>query len=173
MAHRLQTDRRAEGKPRKHGWQPELPVQPIECGTHIIDLAPPVVDDVRTALDWLDREFRLPTVFAGFSFGAAVGLQTVCHDDRVVAAIGLGLPVQPVDGRTYDLSYLASYQKPKLFVSGSRDQFGPRGRLQPFFESLPEPKKLVMIESADHFFEGRLREMRDAIETWVGETGLG
>jgi len=43
MAHRLQTDRRAEGKPRKHGWQPELPVQPIECGTHIIDLAPPVV----------------------------------------------------------------------------------------------------------------------------------
>jgi alpha/beta superfamily hydrolase len=131
------------------------------------------VDDVRTALDWLDREFRLPTVFAGFSFGAAVGLQTVCHDDRVVAAIGLGLPVQPVDGRTYDLSYLTSYQKPKLFVSGSRDQFGPRGRLQPFFESLPEPKKLVMIESADHFFEGRLREMRDAIETWVRETGLG
>jgi len=30
-----------------------------------------------------------------------------------------------------------------------------------------------MIESADHFFEGRLREMRDAIETWVRETGLG
>ena len=26
-----------------------------------------------------------------------------------------------------------------------------------------------MIEGADHFFEGRLRELRDAIETWVRE----
>lgn len=130
------------------------------------------IEDVRTALDWLDREFRLPTVFAGFSFGAAVGLRAVCHDERVVAAVGLGLPVQPVEGRTYDLSCLSSYAKPKLFVSGSRDQFGPRTKVQAFVESLPEPKQLVIIESADHFFEGRLREMREAVEAWVRETGL-
>jgi len=36
-------------------------------------------------------------------------------------------------------------------------------------QSLPEPKKLVLIEGADHFFEGRLRELRDAIEAWVKE----
>jgi alpha/beta superfamily hydrolase len=29
---------------------------------------------------------------------------------------------------------------------------------------------LVIIDSADHFFEGRLREMRDAIEVWVKGT---
>ena len=34
------------------------------------------VDDVRSALDWLDKEFRLPMIFAGFSFGAAVGGNT-------------------------------------------------------------------------------------------------
>ena len=34
---------------------------------------------------------------------------------------------------------------------------------------LPDPKKLVLIESADHFFEGRLSEMRTAIEPWVKE----
>ena len=130
------------------------------------------IEDVRTALDWLDREFRLPIVFAGFSFGAAVGLQTVCHEERVVGAIGLGLPLQSVEGRTYDLSCLRSYRNPKLLISGSRDQFGPRAKLQTFLESLPEPKKLVIIESADHFFEGRLREMREAIEAWVRETGL-
>ena len=28
------------------------------------------VDDVRTALEWLDSEFHLPLIFAGFSFGA-------------------------------------------------------------------------------------------------------
>src|SRR5260370_14475836 len=32
------------------------------------------VDDVRTALDWLDHELHRPLLFAGFSFGAAVGL---------------------------------------------------------------------------------------------------
>src|SRR5881227_2305927 len=49
------------------------------------------VDDVHAALDWLDREFDLPIIFAGFSFGAAVGLQAACADSRVEAVIALGL----------------------------------------------------------------------------------
>lgn len=126
--------------------------------------------DVRAALDWLDREFRLPLIFAGFSFGAAVGLRAACPDDRVTAVIGLGVPVSPVEERTYDLECLRSCSKPKLFVSGSRDQFGPRAKLEQMVSSAAEPKKLVIIESADHFFEGRLKEMREAMESWVRET---
>jgi alpha/beta superfamily hydrolase len=38
------------------------------------------VDDVRVALDWLATESHLPLVFAGFSFGAAVGLRAACED---------------------------------------------------------------------------------------------
>ena len=124
-------------------------------------------DDVRAALDWLDREFHLPLIFAGFSFGAAVGLRVACPEDRVKAVIGLGVPIQPVDERVYDLDFLHSCNKPKLFVSGNRDQFGPRAKLEALVSSLPEPKKLVIIDSGDHFFEGRLREMREAIEEWV------
>jgi alpha/beta superfamily hydrolase len=127
------------------------------------------VDDVRSALDWLDREFQLPVIFAGFSFGAAVGLNAACADDRVKALIGLGTPVAPVDDRSYELAFLRSCDKPKLFVSGSRDQFGPRAKLEQLVNSLQEPKKLVIIESGDHFFEGRLREMREAIEAWIKE----
>jgi alpha/beta superfamily hydrolase len=41
--------------------------------------------------------------------------------------------------------------------------------LEALVRSLPEPKKLVVIEGADHFFEGRLRELREAIEAWVKE----
>jgi len=129
-------------------------------------------DDVRTALDWLDREFRLPLIFAGFSFGAAVGLSVACPDARVKAVIGLGVPVKPNDQRLYDLEFLQSCVKPKLFVSGSRDQFGPREKLEELVNRVPEPKKLVIIESADHFFEGRLREMRESIEKWITETVL-
>lgn len=127
-------------------------------------------EDVRTALDWLDREFHLPQIFTGFSFGAAIGLRAASPDDRVKALIGLGVPVQPVDDRSYDLAFLQTCHKPKLFVSGSRDQFAPRARLEALVNSLPQPKKLVIIDSADHFFEGRLREMREAVEAWIQET---
>jgi alpha/beta superfamily hydrolase len=127
------------------------------------------VDDVRTAFDWLDREFHLPLVFAGFSFGAAVGLRAACPDPRVAALVGLGTPISPVDDRSYDYDFLKTCSRPKLFVSGSRDQFAAKARLETLVASLPEPKKLVIIEAADHFFEGRLREMREAVETWARE----
>src|SRR5947208_12025605 len=74
------------------------------------------VDDVHAALDWLDREFHLPIILAGFSFGAAVGLRASCRDRRVYAVIALGLPVAPLDDRTYDFGFLHSCTKPKLFV---------------------------------------------------------
>ena len=128
------------------------------------------LDDVRVALDWLEHEYRQPIIFAGFSFGAAVGLRAACPDARVRALISLGTPVAAIDDRRYDFDFLAACNKPKLFVSGSRDQFGPKSQLQHLFASVPEPKKLVFIEAADHFFEGRLRELRETIELWVKET---
>jgi len=127
------------------------------------------VDDVRTALDWLDHEFHLPLLFAGFSFGAAVGLRTACPDPRVKAVIALGTPISPIDDRSYDYDFLKTCAKPKLFVSGSRDQFASKAKLEALVTPLPEPKKLVIIEAADHFFEGRLREMREAVEGWARE----
>ena len=131
------------------------------------------VDDVRAALDWLNKEFHLPLIFAGFSFGAAVGLQAACPDIRVKAAIALGIPVAAIDNRTYDLGFLRTCSKPKLFVSGARDQFGPQALLHQVVTSVPEPHKLVLIESADHFFEGRLRELRETIESWIREAVIG
>ena len=127
------------------------------------------IEDVRTALDWLEREFNLPIVFAGFSFGAAVGVRAVCGDGRVPLLIALGLPAVPVssdsgDARTYDFD---TCSKPKLFVSGARDQFAPPGSLEALVGTFAEPKKLVRIEAGDHFFEGRLKEMRSAVESWL------
>ena len=144
----------------------------LSQGEH--DYAVGEVDDVRTALDWLDSEFHLPLIFAGFSFGAAVGLRAACEDARVRATIGLGLPVAPVaaesqEPRVYTFEFLANCTKPKLFVSGARDRFGPKAQLEALVASLPEPKKLVTIEGGDHFFAGRLHELREVIETWLKE----
>jgi alpha/beta superfamily hydrolase len=128
------------------------------------------VDDVRAALDWIESEYTLPIIFAGFSFGAAVGVRAAYDDDRVRALIALGLPAVPVEGRIYDFEFLRACTKPKLFVSGSRDTFGPPGKLEALVDSFADPKKLVRIEAGDHFFAGRLREMRETIEMWLRET---
>jgi uncharacterized protein len=125
------------------------------------------VEDVRAALDWLEREFALPIICAGFSFGAAVGLRAAYSDDRVSALIALGLPAVPVEDRIYDFEFLRACTKPKLFVSGSRDQFAPPGKLEALVSTFADPKKLVRIEAGDHFFEGRLKEMRVVIEEWT------
>jgi uncharacterized protein len=130
------------------------------------------VEDVGAALDWLAAEYHLPLILAGFSFGAAVGLRAASQDARVQSLVGIGTPVAPVaageeEPRIYSFDFLQDCAKPKLFVSGARDRFGPREKLQALMASIPEPKKLVVIEGADHFFEGRLRELREAVESWV------
>ena len=127
------------------------------------------IDDVRAAIDWLEQEYKLPIICAGFSFGAAVGVRATFADPRVPLLIALGLPTVPVDNRSYDFEFLTACTKPKLFVSGSRDQYAPPGKLEALVNTFAEPKKLVRIEAGDHFFEGRLREMREAIETWLKE----
>lgn len=126
-------------------------------------------EDVRAALDWLDRRFHLPLVFAGFSFGASTGLRACCPDPRVRALIGLGTPVE-VDGRAYRYSFLADCPKPKLFISGDRDPYGPAALLEAVVARAQPPKKLVLMEDSGHFFEGKLVEVRRTIEQWVRET---
>jgi alpha/beta superfamily hydrolase len=130
------------------------------------------VEDVRAAMAWLEREYVLPIIFAGFSFGAAVGLRATYADTRVPALIALGLPAVPIENRIYDFEFLRTCTKPKLFVSGARDEFGPPGKLEALVDTFADPKKLVRIEAGDHFFEGRLREMRTTIEDWVRELML-
>lgn len=125
-------------------------------------------DDASAALDWLHAETRLPIIFCGFSFGAAAGLRAACkrNDDHVVGLISLGTPVS-VEGRSYNYDFLQNCTKPKLFVSGALDQYSPQEILREVVEQVPEPKELVLVEGADHFFEGHLPEMQTAIRAWT------
>ena len=124
------------------------------------------VDDVRAALDWLEAEFLLPIIFCGFSFGAATGLPAACSDRRVVGLISLGTPIA-VEDRGYTYPFLKDCAKPKLFISGSHDQYSSLKSLARVVELAPEPKELVVVEGADHFFEGHLPEMQAAIHQWI------
>jgi uncharacterized protein len=130
------------------------------------------VADTRVALDYLAERFALPILFAGFSFGAAVGLRAAAVDSRVEGLILLGAPVS-AESRAYSYEALENNPQPKLLVSGDRDQFATPAQLQEIFARAAEPKRLVMIPEADHFFAGHLDEMREAIKSWVGELALG
>lgn len=124
------------------------------------------VEDVRAALNWLDATYQLPMVFCGFSFGAATGLRAACPDLRVAGLISLGTPVS-AEGRIYNYRFLEHCKLPKLFISGSRDQFGPQENLKQLLAIAGGPKELVLVQGADHFFEGHLEEMQAAIYAWV------
>src|SRR5580704_10844784 len=122
-------------------------------------------DDVRAALDYLATEFpHMPILLAGFSFGSLVGLRVGCADRRVSDLIGLGIPVDHSD-----LTYLRDCAKTKLIIQGGSDRFGSRANVEALFATLPEPKRLVFVEGADHFFTGQLEKVRGAIDAWLDE----
>jgi len=121
--------------------------------------------DVQAALDFLATEFKgLRQLVAGFSFGSIVGLRVGCENEQVTTLIGLGLPVN-----RYGFPFLAGCAKPKLFVQGAQDQFGGIEKAREVVARVAEPKKLVEVADADHFFVGKLDQVDRAVQDWVGE----
>jgi len=122
-------------------------------------------DDVRAALGEMQRRFpRLPLVLGGFSFGASMALRVGCAD-QTRALFALGLPVAMLT----DLAFLEGCQPPRLFVQGERDQFGGGERMRELVSRLPQPRMLVIVPGADHFFGGHLDEMQEAVASWAAQ----
>lgn len=134
------------------------------------------LEDARAALDWLDANLHLPVLLAGFSFGSYIGMRAGCGDPRVRGLVGLGVP-HLAEGRNYSYEFLERCTQPKLFISGTEDQYGPRALMEPVLLRAAEPKKIVWIEGAEHFFQGtpnssgaKLSKMQDALRHWLTET---
>lgn len=123
------------------------------------------LEDVRAGLGYLKQNYRdLGVTLCGFSFGARVGLEVGISDERVGNLISIGTPVDK-----YDFSFLKACRKSILFVHGDRDEFGELAKLKEIVTKL-EPHtqvQLSVIKGADHFFEGRLDELKREIKEWV------
>ena len=116
------------------------------------------VDDVQAAVTYLLSRQSVATVaVAGYSFSAMVGLQAGAGDARVHRLIGVALPV----GRR-DASFLLTAHKPTLLISGDHDDISPLTTLLTLVARLPEPKHLVTIAGADHFFWGQEPQVAQA-----------
>ena len=129
-------------------------------------------EDVEAALTWLENEYKRPLVAVGFSFGAAMVLRACCGARKtkanVQALVALGLPTH-AEGRDYTYPFLSGCTLPKLFLSGDRDQFAPDTKLARVTASTAEPKRLVLLPCADHFFRDQLKPMQQALAGWLKE----
>lgn len=122
------------------------------------------MDDVKGAVSYLlSRASPQTVVVAGYSFGSIVGLRAGADDPRVHALIGVALPIA-----RRDASFLEGTTKPKLLVTGDRDDVSPAQQLTALFGKLQEPKQLVVVRGADHFFGGLERDVADAAVRFLG-----
>jgi uncharacterized protein len=123
--------------------------------------------DFTAALDYMAR--RRPTLHlwaAGFSFGSWIALETGAVDDRVTVLIGIA---PPVTREGYDFSNTRGSTKPKFFVQGEADEICPIQDMWKFYGALLEPKELVVIDGADHLFDGHTSEVGEALEDLLGD----
>ncbi len=120
-------------------------------------------EDVRAAINYMAGKYR-KLVVAGHSFGAWAGMKVGCKDKSVQMMIGIGTPVNFVD-----MVFLRDCLKPKIFIHGTLDTLIPVEKVEEFYSGLPEPKELVKIEGADHFFTGKLDELMEAMRGLIEE----
>ena len=128
------------------------------------DDGPGEQDDALAALGELERRMPgKPLVLGGFSFGSGVALRAGRDDSRVGALFALGYPAALFDAH----AHLDGGGKPRLFVQGEHDRFGPGETLRALIETLPGPREVVVVRGADHFFDGHLDTLQGAVADWA------
>jgi alpha/beta superfamily hydrolase len=108
----------------------------------------------------------------GYSFGASVGLRYVETDPRIRAIAALCLPLGSMTIGSMDEHFWSSYTRPKLFLAGDRDEICPLSELRPLLGRLPDPKKLIVLEGADHFLWRREEDVAKHIAGFLVEVSL-
>ena len=129
------------------------------------------IADFRAALDYMAAKYpNSPLWAAGFSFGAWVALETGAVDPRVDVLVGIAPPVATsVSGMNYTFPNTLASTKPKFFVQGEADDVCPIEGMWAFYGKLEEPKELVVIDAADHLFDGRTQEVGEALDELLAD----
>ena len=121
--------------------------------------------DFRAALDMMQQRYPdAPLWAAGMSFGSWIGLSTGADDPRVSLLLGIAMPVS-----TYDFAAIAASPKPKFFIHGEFDDVCPVKDVRAFYAKAAEPKELIVIDTSNHLFDGRVMEVAETIEDLLGD----
>jgi alpha/beta superfamily hydrolase len=86
------------------------------------------------------------------------------EDPRVALLLG----VAPVVDQ-YDYDIVKESEKPKFIIHGEEDEIVSVKHVRRFYSECREPKELVVIDAADHLFDGKTTEVGDAVEDLLGD----
>lgn len=118
-------------------------------------------EDVKAAISFINtvKEVDSDRIgLAGYSAGAGFALPVGFNDDRIKALAAVSPPVP-----MFDFDFLKECPKPKLLISGSRDDMIPAEQFLEFCHRLPEPKECQSIEGVDHFWWGYESRLADKV----------
>ena len=121
-------------------------------------------DDALAVIDWaMQRWPKARLWLAGFSFGGPVAIRAAVrrNADRLVT---VAPAIQKV---AVDASNLP--QIPWLLLQGDKDELVDAEEVQRWVNTLQRPPQLLLLPGVDHFFHGRLNELRDAVLSWARE----
>jgi alpha/beta superfamily hydrolase len=102
---------------------------------------------------------------AGYSFGGGVSVPVAFRDESVKA---LALVSPSLDDTDWNL--LKGYHRPKILICGREDAFFPYEMFEENFKSVPEPKKLLIVDRADHFWQGLEVEVATKLGGFLKDT---
>jgi len=117
------------------------------------------LDDARAALAWIRaRHPGVPAWCAGFSFGSWVASRVAAAEPAIER---LWLVAPPVHTQTFEEMRVATV--PKHVFQGTADDVCKPENIERVFPSWAEPKRLVWIEGASHFFDRKIAELGEAL----------
>tara|TARA_B110000459_G_C16432573_1_gene412496 strand:- start:163 stop:804 length:642 start_codon:yes stop_codon:yes gene_type:complete len=123
------------------------------------------LDDALAAISWMRaRDPGARLWLAGFSFGAAIAV-----DAAVDTAVDGLVSVAPAITR-YASGPLAQPECPWLIVQGDQDELVDVEKTVEWVNGLLPGPELLIISGAEHFFHGRLVELREAVAEFVVES---
>jgi len=116
------------------------------------------LDDVLRIADWARARWpSVPLWLGGFSFGAWMALRA-----QGLLEPQLLVTVAPPVGR-WSFDEVRAPRCPWLVVQGSRDELVDAEAVRRYAHELVPQVDFVEITDADHFFHGRLHELRDEV----------
>ncbi|HYM35358.1 MAG TPA: alpha/beta fold hydrolase [Steroidobacteraceae bacterium] len=130
-------------------------------------------DDALAMITWAEKRWPSAKLWlAGFSFGAAMALKASMRRASLGHPIARLITVAPA------LRWLTQLDDespgcPWLIVQGDQDDLVDAQAVRNWVASLKQPPQLEILPRTEHFFHGRLNDLRDAIKSWLQKNNKG
>jgi uncharacterized protein len=120
-------------------------------------------EDALAVIEWARQRWPgRPLWLAGFSFGAYVALRAATLA-KPAALVTVAPPV-----RRFPVGDVPDPACPWLIVQGQADELTDSAEVEAWARQHAAQPKLVLLPAASHFFHGRLGELQDAVEAFLG-----